>query len=109
MGINNETQKRIEEVMDSLSGIERQEPAPFFYTRVQARLMGHKKNIWESLAHTISRPVVAFASLAFIILMNSFVIFSVLDEQKTPERAEVAVVDEYSNANSFYDLENIMQ
>ena len=94
--------------MESLSGIERREPAPFFYTRVQARLMNQKKNFWESTARTITRPAFAFLSIALIVLVNSFVALSITADQAKPERAEVAIADEYRSTNSFYDLENIM-
>lgn len=108
MNRNTEIQRKVENVMESLSGIERQEPAPFFYTRVQARLMKQKKNFWESTARTITRPAFAFLSIALIVLVNSFVVLSITADQAKPERSEVAIADEYRSTNSFYDLENVM-
>lgn len=94
--------------MESLSGIERQEPAPFFYTRVQGRLMNQKKNVWESMARTVTRPAFAILSIGLIVLVNSFVVLSVTANQAKLERSEVAIADEYRSTNSFYDLENVM-
>lgn len=94
--------------MESLSGLERQEPAPFFYTRVQARMMNQKKNVWESMAYTVTRPAFAFLSIALIVLVNSFVVLSITADQAKPDRSELAIADEYRSTNSFYDLENVM-
>jgi hypothetical protein len=108
MNRNTEIQKKVDDVMESLSGIERLEPADFFYTRVQGRLMNQRKNVWESLARTVTRPVFAFASISLIVLVNSFVILSVNASLHKSERSEIAIADEYRSANSFYDLENVM-
>ncbi len=93
--------------MESLSGIERQEPAPFFYTRVQARLLNKQVNVWESLTRTITRPTFAFLSIFLIVLLNSLVILSINDEQESSDRSELIIAEEYSTS-SFYDLENVM-
>jgi len=108
MNRDTDIQKKVDDAMDSLLGIERQEPGPFFFTRVQARLMKEKKNIWESTARTVTRPAFAVLSIALIVLVNSFVVLSVTADQERIHHSEVAIADEYRSTNSFYDLENVM-
>lgn len=108
MNRNTEIQKKVDEAMESLNGIRKSEPQPFFYTRVQGRLMGKHQSGWEGVVQTITRPAVAFVSIALVLLLNIFIVFS---EPATPvsnEGNDLAVADEYVRASSFYDLENVM-
>ena len=69
-----ETEKRIEETLNSLDGIQRAEPQPFFYTRVIGRLQRDEKNIWEKMGSFLSRPVVVIAGLVLILVVNGFML-----------------------------------
>lgn len=105
----NETNKnqKIEEILSSLDGVQRAQPSPFFYTRLNARLMRAEKNVWERITSFVARPVVAFAMVTGVILLN----MSVLMNQKPVNSASdqttyQSVYEDYSLAsNDFYDYE----
>ncbi|MEO6915994.1 MAG: hypothetical protein ABI151_10375 [Chitinophagaceae bacterium] len=100
---------RIEKILNSLDGMQKAQPAPFFYTRLQARLSGSRKNIWEQITYFVSRPVVAFSMLALVMLLNMTVL---LRKSPTTTTAVVSdqtyqsVYEDFSIAsNAFYDYE----
>jgi hypothetical protein len=66
--------KRVEETLNSLDGIRRAEPQPYFYTRLIARLQRNDKTLWESLGSFIARPAIAVASLCIILAFNAFML-----------------------------------
>ena len=102
-------EKKIDQMLNSLEGIQRAEPAPFFFTRVKARLERDQKNIWEAAGSFLARPVIAFAALCLILALNGFILF----EKDTPPVANAyttGLEDEsilaVANANA-YDYENL--
>lgn len=102
-------EKKIDQMLNSLEGIQRAEPTPFFFTRVKARLERDQKNIWEAAGSFLARPVIAFATLCLILALNGFILF----EKDTPSVANVyttGLEDEsilaVANANT-YDYENL--
>ena len=104
---NNHTPDKIEEVLNLLDGIKRAEPAPFFYTRVRARLEASRSTIWDRVSTLISRPVIAFAGVLLVLIINLFAIYSNQLSVNNNESTEVASSDDYSVvSNSFYDIEN---
>ncbi len=64
----NATQQLIEETLQSLDGISKAEPAPFFYTRLQPKLDNRVSNTnhWS----WISKPVFSFATLGLLVILN---------------------------------------
>lgn len=72
---NDERLRRIEEVLDSLDGMERAEMPSFFYTRLMARF-NREKTPWERIAGMLSHPAVFASLLAFVILLNSGVVYT---------------------------------
>ena len=67
-------EKRIEDTLNSLDGIQRAEPQPFFYTRLIGRLQREQRNVWEKMGSFLSRPVVVIAGLVLILVMNAFML-----------------------------------
>lgn len=67
--------KRVEEALDSLEGIQRAEPAPYFFTRLKARLEREEKNVFEKIGRILARPAVAFTGLCLILALNVFILF----------------------------------
>jgi uncharacterized membrane protein YdfJ with MMPL/SSD domain len=108
MSKKTDIQMKVDAVMDSLSGVERAMPQPYFYTRLRARLDGKQKTVWDDISRVITRPAFAVLSLSLIILLNTFVIFSEGSTESTAESQEFAVVDEYNRTSSYYDLENVI-
>ena len=100
-------QKKVEEALESITGIKPASPAPFFYTRLEARLQREESNNWERMSQFISRPAFAFSTVLIVLMLNIFVAFietsSSTDQQ---EISEVATADDLGT-NSFYDIENV--
>ena len=101
--------KRIEDALKSFDGIKKASPGPFFFTRVEAR-MQREKSIWEKISSFVARPLIAFASICLIIMINAAVIFSSEKSSSTTaasQNNEIATMDEYNQVNStFYEFVN---
>jgi hypothetical protein len=100
--------KKIEEVLNSLDGINRAEPRPFLITRLEARMQS-EKNVWFRLSSFMARPVVAFACICFVLIINAMVIFMTHSPGNFSGQQgnELATTDEYSQVSSnLYEFEN---
>ena len=99
---------KIEAALHSIDGIEKAMPAPFFFTRLEAR-MQREKNVWEKITSIIAQPVITFSCICLVIMINAFVIFSSSDTNNTTaeQNSELATVDEYSQVGTtLYEFEN---
>jgi len=112
MKSKNELEKKVQETLESLDGISRAEPNPFFYTRLTARLQRDVPSVWESIGAFISRPAVAIATLCLILALNALILFRSDDNSSSlPVTSNEALVsdNEYvmmASSGSF-DYENI--
>lgn len=100
--------RKIEKVMESLDGIEKASPKPFFFTRLEAR-MQKEKSKWETLSSFVGRPLVAFACICLIIIINAAVIFSTTHVKATADQSnnELATADEYNSVSApLYEFVN---
>ena len=84
---NKDIHKMIDEVLESLDGLQRAEPNPFLYTRVMARINREHDSTWEKIANLFSRPVVAFATIILFIAINAIVLFKNTDDSATIHRS----------------------
>ena len=93
--------KKIAEAMKSLDGIEKASPRPFFFTRLEAR-MNKEKSIWEIISSFVAKPVVAFACICFVIIINGAVILSSATVKNSNEQqnTELATADEYNSVSA---------
>ena len=111
MKSKNELERKVQETLESLDGISRAEPKPFFYTRLTARLQKDVPSVWESIGALISKPAVAIATLCIILALNAFILFRNDDDSSTlPMSSNDALVsdNEYVMASSSsFDYENI--
>lgn len=99
--------KKIEDAMHSIDAISKVSPAPFFFTRLEARMM-LEKNAWYRLSSFFAKPVIAFACVCLIIILNLAVIFKTVNagETYTKQGSDIASVDEYSQVTtSLYELD----
>ena len=64
----------IEEVLNSLEGVNRATARPYLLTRIYAKLERQTKSLWENAAYFISRPAVVISGLCFVIAVNVMVI-----------------------------------
>jgi hypothetical protein len=105
---NEHIHKKIDEVLQSMDNINRASPRPFLFTRLEARMM-HQKNIWENLSSFVARPVVAFACICFVLIINATAIFMSdnTNNSQSQKGNELATADEYSQVSStLYEFEN---
>ena len=106
---NRSIQNKVEEAMQSLDGLQRATPGPFFFTRIQARLGKPEQSIWEVLSSFIARPVVAISVICFVLLLNGTVIFKQAEVSPVigGDQPDISLAEEYTLASSsFYDYEN---
>ena len=100
-------QKKVDEAMDSIEGINRAIPKPFLFTRVAARISRHENNNWERVGKLISRPAFALITVSMVLMLNLFVAINETSATTAkPNLSEVATADDLGT-NSFYDIENV--
>ncbi|HSN07952.1 MAG TPA: hypothetical protein VLS85_02885 [Hanamia sp.] len=100
--------KKIDEAMQSLDGIENASPRPFFFTRLEAR-MQREKSRWEVISSFVAKPIVAFACICLIILINTAVILSSANSKNVTDQqnSEQATADEYNSVSApLYEFVN---
>jgi uncharacterized membrane protein YdfJ with MMPL/SSD domain len=101
-------ENKIDNTLSSIDTIQRAMPAPFFYTRLMARLNRTDQSFWENFSVFVARPAIAFATILLVISINIFAIYSnSLSTDNTSEKTDLAAVDEYSQvSDTIYDIEN---
>jgi hypothetical protein len=102
-------QDKIEASLNSLEGMRRAEPPPFFYTRIIGRLSNQQLTFLERFSIIITRPVIAFACMCTIVLMNVIAVYTNSESASAAtDQNEIASVDEFTQVTpNFYDLENV--
>ena len=87
--------------MQSLDGIEKAAPRPFFFTRLEAR-MQNEKSIWEIISSFAAKPAIVFASICLIVVINAAVILSssTLTGSSDQQNTEQATADEYNSVSA---------
>jgi hypothetical protein len=101
--------KKIEDAMQSIDGIKKASPAPYFFTRLEAR-MQNEKNWWIKITEFLAKPSIAFASICLIVMINAIVIFSSSKAKNTAstQNNELASIDEYSQVSAtLFEYENV--
>ena len=99
--------KKIDDALQSIDNISKASPRPFFFTRLEARML-NEKNIWNKMSSFFARPVIAFACICLVIMINIAVIFTSINSQESYAQPgnEVAAVDEYNQVTTgLYELE----
>lgn len=94
--------------MQSMDNIKRASARPFLFTRLEAR-MQDEKNIWGKLSAFVAKPVVAFACICFVLIINAMVIFLSNNpaDYLVQQGNELAATDEYSQVSfTLYEFEN---
>ncbi|MDQ6902767.1 MAG: hypothetical protein M3139_07130 [Bacteroidota bacterium] len=103
--------KKVEDAMASLDGMQGARPRPFLFTRLEAR-MQNDRNVWSKLSSFVARPIIAFACVCFVLIINAMVIFlsNTSGKPAAQQGSELATADEYSQVSqvsyNLYDLEN---
>ena len=106
--MNTHSNKKVEEILNSLDGINRAAIPDFFYTRLKARM---EKSLEPSIKKSwILRPAFALTTLAAVLLINAVVILkgdTGKDDTATNDSETLqSIAAEYSlnDNNSVYDL-----
>ncbi|HRE51818.1 MAG TPA: hypothetical protein PK339_10360 [Flavitalea sp.] len=103
-------ENKAQEALNSLDGIQRADPGPFFYTRLKARMERSKRSVWENISGIISKPAITVFGLLLIVLLNTVAALNneAAYNSTLTNQGEMAFVDEYAQVNSFfYDIENV--
>lgn len=103
------TDKKIDTVMHSLDEVEKASPRPFLFTRLEAR-MQYERSVWYKLSTFVARPMVAFACICLILIINaSVILFSGTKSSSLIQSGpELATADEYSQVSAtIYEFENV--
>lgn len=106
--MNQNLNKKIDKSMQSLDGLEKVSPRPFFFTRLEAR-MQREKSRWEAISSFVAKPIVAFACICLIIMINAAVILSSDSSKKLTDQqnSEQATADEYNSVSApLYEFVN---
>jgi hypothetical protein len=103
---------KVEDTLNSLDGLQKASPGPFFYTRVLANLQKEQMSPWEIIFSFLTKPAVAFASLSLIILLNAGALLYQKSDSSAiaiTDQNEQVNIDDYNTTvatNSYYN-ENI--
>ncbi len=103
------TNRKVEEVMQSLHGIARAEAPPFIPGRVLDSLRDGRKypGLWEKIAEMVARPSMAFALFILLLAVNVyFVSFS--DGAKSESSFSAPGYDYTVTDFSVEEIENIL-
>jgi hypothetical protein len=108
----NDIEKRVEETLDSLDGIQRAEPQPWLFFRVKSRLMQEEKTAWGTVGSFLARPAIAIAGLCFILMLNGFLVFN--QEKKsstilTSQNEQPLDSESLVASSSSFDYETLVQ
>lgn len=99
--------KKIDDSLQSIDNISKASPRPFFFTRLEARML-NEKNVWNKMSSFFARPAIAFACICLVIMINLAVIFNAINSQQSYGQtgSDVAAVDEYNQVTTgLYELE----
>jgi hypothetical protein len=90
----------IEEIINSLDGIERAEPAPFLFTRVHARYLKNENNEVSTIFRFVTRPSFVMAIAFVIILLNGYIMYNRNTYQYQQDEMGQTIAAEYSKQNA---------
>jgi hypothetical protein len=102
--------KKADKTIESLEGIQRAEPRPFFFTRVKARLERDEKNIWEMTGAFLARPAIAVAGLCLILTINVFILIqkdTTSTQVNTALNTQLPEDENILAVSGTYDYENL--
>lgn len=109
----NDIEKRVEEVLKSLDGIQRAEPRLWLFSRVKGRLIQEEKTGWGMVGSFLARPAIAIAGLCFILMLNGFLL---LNQDKgssssilTGQNEQPLDSDALIASSSSFDYETLVQ
>jgi hypothetical protein len=104
---HHDMEDRLEAALNSLDGIRRAAPQPYFFTRLKARISS-REGEWGKIAGFISRPVYALAMICIVLFVNTWIVFDNGNEAVPGNTSQVVndLPEEYNLAvNTFYNYD----
>ncbi|HUR10522.1 MAG TPA: hypothetical protein VM012_04095 [Flavitalea sp.] len=93
-----------EAALNSLDGLRKASPGPYFFTRLETRMNRQKRSAWDFLVTTLSRPAISLTLVILIISVNTIAVLRDNDAVANNEQSEPLVSDEYNlNSTSYLD------
>jgi hypothetical protein len=88
-----------DDIINSLENIQRAEPQPFLYTRVQARLMKEQNRPEIAIFRFVTRPAFAICFALVFLFINGYLVNSKMQEYQTIEDIGQPIAAEYVQHN----------
>jgi len=106
---NNNTDKWVDEALNSFDGAGRATPKPYLFTRLTAKMQHNTENGWDNALRFLSKPAVVMACVCLVIAVNAAVLsFSNAGTASGATEETYAVADEYNPSVAVLnDIENI--
>lgn len=112
--MHTEQNRKTDEILNSLDGINKVAAPDFFYTRLKAKMLGQLEQVSETATPGqrvwALRPAYAVAALVVVLLANSFVLLQKNKDGTTNNTNDTEIIQsiaaEYSinDNNGIYDL-----
>ncbi len=110
MDKNEHINKLIHNALNSADDVSRATAKPYLLTRINARLQSDiTENFWDVALKFISKPAIAFASIAIVIAINVFVFSNSINEKNTATTIDdqsLTAYDYISNVAVINNIEN---
>lgn len=106
MAKRNFTDEELDAILNSLDGLEKAAPRPYFYTRLMSRMqVADENNSWSRAMQFISKPAIALGMTLIFLLINAYIIFNQFKQAPEPlEESTQTLALEYNSLNtSFYE------
>ena len=101
-------ENKVEKTLSSIDHTERAKANPFLFTRIMASLKEEEKGLWGMALSFINRPVIAFAAILAVVIMNSLVFFQSSETSQTVTEDDQIFASEYNypqtTADRFYSV-----
>jgi hypothetical protein len=104
--MNNE--KHIEQILDSLNGVQRASAPAFLSTRIRARLQEEKGLSWfDRSLRWISQPAVALSLVALVVMVHTLTIIGTRNQAATAVNTETTETEQDEFAVQFTSFDNM--
>lgn len=105
--------KKIENIMNSLQGIEQPEANPYMLTRILAKAnYTEDSSVWVRVFGFLQKPSIAFTLVLFVLAVNSFFLYNNSKEEidfSNTTAVTTAKADFNMDLKSIYEIENTEQ
>ncbi len=90
--------KEIEDVLNSLEGIQRAKAPAFFYTRLRGRMDRELESAGGPIVRLLTRPVLALTLAAIVLILNATTVMEMWQqEKKVPaDNTQQMIASDYS-------------